>query len=70
VDGNPISNRNQKSVQLAIFAEAGACVRGLDPIKRQKHEDILCVNTCESLLQLNTISLKTIMFVRPVLPPV
>ncbi len=40
MDGNRISNCNQKAVELAIFAEAGTYVRGLDPMKWQKQEDV------------------------------
>ena len=39
MDGHKISNRNRKAVELAIFAEAGTYVRGLDPMKRPKQED-------------------------------
>ncbi len=40
MDGNRISNCNRKAVELGIFAEAGTYVRGLDPMKRQKQEDV------------------------------
>ena len=40
LDGSCISNRNRKAVKLAILAEAGTYVRGLDPMKRAKQEDI------------------------------
>ena len=35
-----ISNPNRKAVELAILAEPGTYVRGLDPMKRAKQEDI------------------------------
>ncbi len=40
LDGSCISNCNRKAVKLAILAEAGTYVRGLDPMKRAKQEDI------------------------------
>ena len=40
LNGSRISNRNCKAVKLAILAEAGTYIRGLDPMKRAKHEDI------------------------------
>ena len=40
LDGSHISNCNCKAVKLAILAEAGTYVRGLDPMKRAKQEDI------------------------------
>ena len=39
-NGSRISNRNCKAVKLVILAEAGTYVRGLDPMKRAKQEDI------------------------------
>jgi hypothetical protein len=39
MDGHKTSNCNRKAVELAIFAEAGIYVRGLDPMKRVKQED-------------------------------
>jgi hypothetical protein len=39
MDGHKISNCNRKAVELAIFAEAGTYVRGLDPMKRPTQED-------------------------------
>jgi hypothetical protein len=39
MDGHKVSNRNRKAVELAIFAEAGTYVRGLDLMKRPKQED-------------------------------
>ena len=40
LDGSRISNCNHKAVKLAILVEAGTYVRGLDPMKRAKQEDI------------------------------
>ncbi len=40
MDGNKIPHCNQKVVELAIFAKAGTYVCGLDPMKRQKQEDV------------------------------
>ncbi len=39
MDEHNISNRNRRAVELAIFAEAGTYVCGLDPMKRVKQED-------------------------------
>jgi hypothetical protein len=40
LDGHRITNCNCKAVELAIAAKAGTYVRGLDPMKRAKQEDI------------------------------
>ena len=40
LNGSRISHINHKAVKLAILAEAGTYVRGLDPMKRAKQEDI------------------------------
>ena len=41
MNGSRICNHNPKAVELAILAKAGTYVRGLDPMKRAKQEDIL-----------------------------
>ena len=59
LDNHCITNCNCKAVELAIFAEAGTHVRGLDPMKRATQEDVcmrkylhivkreVCSNTCD-----------------------
>ncbi len=51
-DGSRISNRNCKAVELAILAEDGTYVRGLDPMKRAQQDDI-CM--CKFLHIVNNI---------------
>jgi hypothetical protein len=42
-DGQRITNDNRKAVELTIFAKAGTYIRGLDPMKRVKQEEIFCI---------------------------
>ena len=58
-NGSRISNRNCKAVKLVILAEAGTYVRGLDPMKRAKQEDIFSVSTCILSMILRTNYSKT-----------
>ena len=52
LDGHCINNCNRKAVELAIAVVAGTYVRGLDPMKRAKQEDIFM---CKYLHVLNQI---------------
>ncbi len=52
LNGSRISHLNHKAVKLAILAEAGTYVRGLDPMKRAKQEDVFI---CKYLHIVNNI---------------
>ena len=40
LEGNKINEVNRASVELCIFVEAGAAVRGMDPMKKEKKESV------------------------------
>ena len=52
LDGSCINNHNCKAVELAILAEVGTYIRGLDPMMRVKQEDIFM---CKYLHIVNNI---------------
>jgi hypothetical protein len=52
LDGSCINNHNCKAVELAVLAEVGTYIRGLDPMMRVKQEDIFM---CKYLHNVNNI---------------
>jgi hypothetical protein len=45
LEGNRISKANCMAVELCIFIEAGAAVCGMDPMKKEKKEQVFSTST-------------------------
>jgi hypothetical protein len=59
MEGNKISESNRAAVELCILSEAGAFVRNMDPMKKDKKERVFFLSISPSSMKLRMTSSRT-----------
>ncbi len=59
MEGNKISKSNRAAVELCLLSEAGAFVRNMDPMKKDKKDSVFLLSISPSSMKLRMTSSRT-----------